>query len=399
MFGKHTDERGIGLIELPEPGAYKVFASTEGRSVSDLVQAVQGMTPVELRFPAGIEVSGQVVDAKGEGLPGVSLTLTDQLDQPLSQSTWSDRDGTFAFRQVPDGAYRLTARREGFVQSGEPRQVVVAGSDIQNLGVQLEPVTGATLKGHLLGLKPEEVARASIQAYGPEGSVQTMSESDGRYEIQGLRPGDWSVTAIAMESRRQMQQRIQIQPGEPEAVLDFDFSQGSTLSGRVLLDGSPLVGAEVTLWSEAFGVRQAQSRYDGRFEIRSVTPGRYRLTLLASRGAVSQERTVEIDGDREMTIDVPTGVLKGRILGDTGEPILDAMVSIDSKGNDPRTAISAPTTRSADDGLFESRLATGTYKIKVQKDGYAPAEATVEVRPGPAGAPVEIRLKLVPAPG
>jgi hypothetical protein len=43
-------------------------------------------------------------------------------------------------------------------------------------------------------------------------------------------------------------------------------------------------------------------------------------------------------------------------------------------------------------------LAPGKYRIKIQKDGFAPAEVTAEVRPGGAGDVVEIRLKPVGAP-
>ncbi len=394
MFGNRTDDRGNGQIELPEPGVYRVTASTRDRSVSGLVQAAPGTTPVELRFPSGVEISGRVMDAKGEGIAGANLTLRVEQGPASRQNAWSDADGTFAFRQVPEGTYRLNAQREGFVQAGEPREVVVAGSDVLDLGVRLEPVTGATtLKGRLLGLAPEDLLRASVQAFGRQFPEKVAVDSDGRYEIRNLSPGDWYVTAFTTGGRRHLQQSIQIQPGDSEAVLDFDFSQGSTLSGKVLVDGAPVAGAELTLWGVSLSPHQTQTRYDGRFEIHNLMPGRYRLTLLASRGAVSQDQPVEIDGDREMTIDIPTGILRGRVVGNTGEPIPDATVSIDGTRNGPLGTFSVPAPRSADDGTFETRLAAGTYKVTIQKDGYAPAEATVEVRPGPGGAPVEIRLK------
>jgi len=59
---------------------------------------------------------------------------------------------------------------------------------------------------------------------------------------------------------------------------------------------------------------------------------------------------------------------------------------------------STPTLRSGEEGAFESRLAPGKYRIRIQKQGYASAEVTAEVRSGGAGDVVEIRLKPVGAP-
>jgi hypothetical protein len=100
-----------------------------------------------------------------------------------------------------------------------------------------------------------------------------------------------------------------------------------------------------------------------------------------------------------MTIDIPMETLAGQVVSaGTGEPVADATVTIDGQESDSHFFYSTPTTRSGEEGAFESRLAPGKYRIKIQKDGYAPAEATAEVRPGGAGAPVEIRLKPAGAP-
>jgi hypothetical protein len=395
-----TDDSGICRAELPEAGTYRVSASVEQRTASALVKAGLGTTPAEIRFPAGVQASGRVTDAQGQALSGVYLSLMASQGQNFHQGATSGEDGAFVFHQVPDGTYRLRAQREGFKQSGEAREVAIAGSDVQGLDLQLDPVTGATLTGHLLGLGPEELAQASIRGFGGEdGFENAMVEPDGRYEIKNVGPGDWRFTAITT-SQRMAQQRIKIQPGETEAVLDFEFGKGVTLSGMVLVDGSPLSGVNVRVTpSSSEGGRSAASRYDGRFELHDVQPGKYILRVSGSLGAVHQERAIEIDGDRELTIDIPMGTLAGQVVSaGTGEPVADAMVSIDGQESDSSFYYSTPTTRSGEEGVFESRLAPGKYRIKIQKEGYAPLETTAEVRPGAAGAPVEIRLKPVGSP-
>ncbi|HEX4960486.1 MAG TPA: carboxypeptidase regulatory-like domain-containing protein [Thermoanaerobaculia bacterium] len=387
-----TGEEGTVRLEVPEPGTYRLQAASAGRSISDAVQAGQGTTPAELRFPPGVEVSGRVVNGEGEGIARVALALNQEAEGTFWQSAMTEADGSFVFRQVPDGAYRLGARLQGYVQSGGPLETRVAGADVTGLGIAMEAeAQQATLRGRLLGLAPEEMARASVRGFGGSGFAQAQVEPDGRYELQGLKPGDWHVTAAAA-NRRQIHQQVTIQPGDSEATLDFDFGKGATLSGRVLVDGAPLSGASLTLRGDGNG-GQAASRYDGSFEIHDLAAGRYSLSVVGGRGAVHQESTVEIDGDRDVTIDIAMGALLGQVVsGATGEPVGDALVTIEGKGSEPRFSFFAPTTRSGDDGAFDARLAAGTYKVTIQKEGYAPVVVTAEVRAGEPAAPLAIRL-------
>jgi hypothetical protein len=228
-------------------------------------------------------------------------------------------DGAFVFRHLPEGAYRLRAVLQGFKLSGELREVAIAGRDVQGLDLQLEPEAGATVTGHLLGLRPEEVVGASVVGSGSEAGFrqEVTVEPDGHYEIKNVQRGNWLFNAIT-PGMRSVQQEIMIQPGESRVVLDFKFGNQGTLAGLVVSAG-------------------------------------------------------------------------------TGEPVADARVSIDGQGIDGFTYFT-PTLRSGEKGAFESRLAPGKYRIKVEKEGYAPAETTAEVRAGGARDVVEIRLKPVGAP-
>jgi outer membrane receptor protein involved in Fe transport len=58
-------------------------------------------------------ISGQIQDATGAALPGVTVTLTSQ-DRGFSRSTVSDENGRYVFPAVPIGLYSLTASLQGF---------------------------------------------------------------------------------------------------------------------------------------------------------------------------------------------------------------------------------------------------------------------------------------------
>jgi hypothetical protein len=392
LSGSTTDKRGIARLTVPRPASWRVIASKQGRSVAVLVQAGQGTTPVELRFPSGAEVSGRVMDPQGRGIGNATVELTAEANAP--QSTLTREDGAFVFQQVPDGVFRLTARRLGFVQSAEPREVVIAGSGVRDLGIQLEPKAGITLTGRLLGLKTSEIQAAMVHAFGDQGLATATVGPDGRYEIRDLQPGDWTVQVTA--GTRSLQRRAQIQAGDSSPVLDIDFGQGFTLTGRVAMDGAPLSGALVHVVSPPSGQVSAKTNYEGRFVVRNLAPGQYFVMVLATRGFTGTGQPVTIEGDMEVTIDIPAGALLGRVVSaGTGEPVSGASVQITPQGQEQQIppAFSIAAIHSGADGRFESRLADGSYQILVQKEGFAPAEATAEVRRDMPGAPVEIRLK------
>jgi hypothetical protein len=58
-------------------------------------------------------ISGEIKDATGAALPGVTVTITSQ-DRGFSRSTVSDESGRYTFPAVPIGPYRITATLQGF---------------------------------------------------------------------------------------------------------------------------------------------------------------------------------------------------------------------------------------------------------------------------------------------
>jgi Carboxypeptidase regulatory-like domain len=58
-------------------------------------------------------ISGQIVDATGAALPGVTVTITSQ-DRGFARSTVSDETGRYVFPAVPIGPYTIVATMQGF---------------------------------------------------------------------------------------------------------------------------------------------------------------------------------------------------------------------------------------------------------------------------------------------
>jgi hypothetical protein len=68
--------------------------------------------PVYAQVQTGT-ISGEITDATGAALPGVTVTITSQ-DRGFSRSTVSDETGRYVFPAVPIGPYSITATLQGF---------------------------------------------------------------------------------------------------------------------------------------------------------------------------------------------------------------------------------------------------------------------------------------------
>jgi hypothetical protein len=162
------------------PGIYEILAAEEGRSARRRVEAVLGILPVELRLPPGAEVSGRVVEEDGTGATDVIVQIA-QMERAgaFPAGTITEGDGAFRLPGLPDGTYRVTARRITSEEVSAPLEITVAGRPVRDLELRLPPLSkGAKLTGRVLGLAPEELPGLYVSASrmvpaGAAGSLTT----------------------------------------------------------------------------------------------------------------------------------------------------------------------------------------------------------------------------------
>jgi trimeric autotransporter adhesin len=83
-------------------------------------------------------IAGRVTDSKGLPIPAASVRISTVQDQ-ASTETLTEIDGTFAFRELPPGVYRLEVEIVGFLKS-ENAAVDATAEASRNLVIQLQPV-------------------------------------------------------------------------------------------------------------------------------------------------------------------------------------------------------------------------------------------------------------------
>lgn len=400
-----ADENGRYQVDGLGPGEHRLEArlwgpSSPQRAEGRIVLDDSGTHRLDLRMPAGVGVSGRVLDENGEPLAGASISLVPAAPPLHGLGARSTADGSFRIEAVPDGVYRLFGNSRSHTQMAEPDEVSVAGREIEGLVVRLG--RGATITGRILGAAEADLRNLFVEARPPGAEEPyTMGDLDaeGAYRISPLMPGTWQVTA-SLPSGLSATGTVQVNAGE-EAVLDLELPRGRALTGRVLLDGRPLPGAQVIgLPSDGYQDpldREARTmtRHDGSFALRGLRPGR--LFLMVHDKAIVHSESLVLSADREVTVEILSGRLSGHVLAATGEPIEETTISLrrEPELGDWSQAAQASTDET---GAFDiPRLAAGSYRITVTREGFGPAEQTVTVTPGGA-AEVQVVLEAETGP-
>jgi hypothetical protein len=386
-----TDADGGFRIAGLAPGQHRVevqdWRTQQGRLLAEKTIALGsgGGNRLDLKLPDGYRLSGRVVDEQGEPVRGARLTLS--ADRGQAASADSAPDGSFRFTDVPEGTWRLTVSARGHAPAAE--EVRLAGGDLDGLALRLS--RGGTITGRLLGLTGTERGQVRVVAWPEAGGAGTVLSSavgsvddEGGYRVPDVGPGQWTVEA-SLPSGRTGRGAVQLSaPGE-DATLDLEIPRGLTLSGRVLLDGQPFSGAAVTAATVhddgPAGSWQGTTRHDGTFEIQGVEPGRVTLAVLAQ--GIGQARALDLASDREVTIEILTGLVNGHVLSADGQPVEGALVSLRGEDADLAVSFQGVQTRSDERGAFDlPRVAAGSYRVTVSHPGSAPMEQRIVVTPG-----------------
>jgi hypothetical protein len=212
------------------PGELIATASSEGRcdSVRTTLEPGAEETVLDLEIPAGLEARGRVLAPDGTPVAGASVEFQSLQESPgcaneASMRADAGEDGVFS-TPLQEGRYTLLAHAEGYAPTVQETPLAVAKYPVEGLEIRLEP--GMALVGHLLGLTPEEILRASVKAVaGPVYRTARLA-ADGTYRFADLGPGEWSIHAeVGLGGVfRQRNGRVILKRGEAPPSFDLDLA-------------------------------------------------------------------------------------------------------------------------------------------------------------------------------
>ena len=393
-----TDDDGFFHLDGLAPGRREAVALRPGgrplaRAAVDLRE---GANRLDLTAPPGLPISGRVVDERGAPVPAARLFLEgeDPEDRWLAVGA---ADGTFLLPGIREGDYRLSVLAAGFTQP-EPLHLRMAGEPVR--GLTLRVGRSGSITGRLLGLAPQDLNGLVILARGspaPRDSQRLgLAGPDGRYLVADVPPGHWEVT-VRTETGRQALGSVDVQPAAP-AALDLHLTTGLTLTGRLLVDGQPAAGTLLATRADFSGSGpgekpggQSPLGPGGTFELPALLPGSYLLLALFD-GALWPVQTIELTADREISLEIATGTVAGRLMGPFGAPVEGARITLWERGPGIDIFLPSPHTESDSQGGFVlPRIPAGSHRLRVTHAGTAAFETAVEV---PAGGTVRVEIPL-----
>ncbi len=190
-------------------------------------------------------IAGARVDAKIQ-FGRASLSLSRLCDEKFEV----DSSGSFSIPYIPEGSIRLYCYSAGYIS--QPKRMV--SSPLENILIEMDP--HHIIKGKLLGREgaPVEHFMVSWKRLDNDGGwqgPQKISDSLGRFAIEGLEEGEWLVRAFTDTGYALSPSiKLSVSTGPPIASgLELTLKSKISISGFTvdIATGEPVSGARVRI--------------------------------------------------------------------------------------------------------------------------------------------------------
>jgi hypothetical protein len=268
-----------------------------------------------------------------------------------SRTTVASRRGFFQFPSIEDGAYDVVATKKGW--SRATRRVRVGEAKESDAGVLTLPALARAeviidpaldTKGRRWrvvldrdAVPMQRLPRLADKQASLDGTWRADAVEAGRYRL-----GIFDGGGVAYERLT-----VNIQPGEPPLRFHMD---SLLVHGLVHLGREPLAANLHFVNSNAPGDLDLTSNDDGVFAGTFPAAGQYSLEIAPKGSAQRLHMRVEVkpspEGVVNVDIDVPAGVVSGKVVDETGAPVAAYVQILPGGGRWPMS------TTAAKDGTF-----------------------------------------------
>lgn len=420
------------LLDLPEPGAYRLRFQAEGFRDEPLpeISVARGeslsLGTITLRRGSGVE--GTVKDAaSGAPLSGVEAELlpegTSLLDAVAHRRiprAVTAGNGRFRISGVATGRFRLALRRAGYATSVET--VSLSGDRPLDLG-EIALGKGTLLLGNVLDREGNPQRGLAVRILDRERSgllplAERATDAEGRFEGPRLAAGPYRLQLRG--SRLLLEQEIEIPEGRDEWPLDL-VAGGVHVTGTVTRRGEPVAGGTLSLSADLDPARRRGKivlsmpgssglggageepftygfpetrlsttvRSDGTFELNDVPDGALTAAYSGDSGSFTRSVSVPDAVRASLSIEIGGAVLQGRAVAAGGETGVEALIRVVEAGTGGQVA-SQPADAAGEFAIPD--LPPGLYTVQASAEGFETRTLKgVEVKEG--AVPLRISLE------
>lgn len=399
----------LGLVNRAFDGFDCVGCNVTNTTPIALAQS-EARGGIDLQLATGSSLGGVVRAADGGSpIAGVTVEVFNEAGA-LAGTGQTGSNGQWSVEGLAAGSYFLRTRSSvGFVDQRfdgdpcEPSCRPTLGTPIElalgsSVVVNFDLVRAGRVRGTVRDDENNPLPGIGVQAFDGPGTLvrETVTGSDGRYEIAGLPIGEVFLRTNAMSSfTDQVYSQNDCVPfcdlsgGTPLVItagvqikdIDFSLTPGGGLSGLIQdADGASLTALRVDVFNRLGElVATAQTDADGQYLVRGLADGRYFVRSWNTRGFVDQVYSevsctpapctlaagtaIEVAGGIQTGIDFllrPGSEIAGTATDPFGNPLpAGEVVLFDTEGRELRRApINAGVWRL-------SGVADGTYFLVV----------------------------------
>jgi large repetitive protein len=379
------DNVPLGVVNL-HGTTVSASGSTRNASVQVTATGDQPVVTVELAFPQGFALSGQVSQA-GQPVAGPTV-IANLLGAGRQASATSDDAGAYRLEGLQEGTYTVVAvaPSAGGVAS---RRLTVTLSDDQSLDIAFPSARIGGVVVDSESKTPLANATVSLAAQGagvPPGPGQrpVVTDSNGQFSFAGLDEGAYTLSTSRPDY--QLDQRDVTAGDDGAEALVVPLRRGAGLALRVLdgLTGMPLRAVAVRILDGSgdslAGPEPIALDGDGQGEITSLPPGVYTIVVAAAGYAParldgvnvpSAPLTVAVSPGGAVVIQAgPKTMAAGNVVatmtGATGQPATLSLLNLQG-----RVAVAEPTVQLRN-------VPPGAYVLALPAGASSPAFAVSE---------------------
>ncbi len=340
-----TDVSGRFELKGIDPGRYRLKVSRTGFVTQEYGQRTPNDPGAEIRLSPGQNlrdllfrlipwgvIAGRVLDEEGEPLPWAQVSALREVysngKRRLSPEALVPTNdlGEFRLFGLKPGRYFVSAKYKAglhIVGRGEVREddnddfrpefmpiyypnspdparastiALKAGEEITSVEILLRPVATYRIRGRVYnmvagrrsntGVIVQLEQRNSNITWGSPDRQLNVEKTDGSFEIAGVLPGSYTLSAFWFEDGRRYQARQSIEVGNADLEgVNLAIMSGITIPGRIVWDGKPSLERDELLVSIAAADSMVSFNtparvVGGSFVLRDVFDGTYRLRVI-----------------------------------------------------------------------------------------------------------------------